>query len=1035
MKLIRIFLRGLNNLRKRIFATILILDWNKFKELGYILINFIKNRWINIISCTFLGIIIFFFIGNIKILDIIPIFISSIFSFAISMFVLDKFSNIKLINNLRKRIRIFATILGTIWSSSRYEEERSLKFFVYLFLGYYLITSNFREIGITDYTNIYSINMFFSSIKNKPYLSNLVYDLKSPIFKELLSIITNNPMDCETQLKVEKFLQNQASELLKLKQSNVESNIENKNNKVLVSKLIEKKSSLIKAINNYKLKLKLMDDKLSSLKSRIIFNIDTEFYINIMYGRLLTIISNNQLLNNKTYHIDVTIDLGKEMLRKYSLDCYKSIKEFNPNITYINWKQDNQEWIKDNQLQFELGNVLINFMMDSKLINVEVKVLALAEKKSIIVAGSALVELIPKLKTSFSIQALPNRIPMIVPGKPYKLKDNNYLELGGYLLNGEEYFDEIILSNWELSSNSAISDRNDICYMVNKINSVAFKINENVLDFILLNNDEYDFFIKVNYNHPLSFKEKLNLAEKREIESFRSRRYLELNILGLAHIFREVPSFYLPVRLDYRGRLYCITEYLNYQGIELAKGLLEFSVGENVYLSDEIAIKYFKIFGANSFGNKLDKKSFNDRIAWIDNNLEDIINFDNGVLLKKAENKILFLSFCFEFKKYIQALNNKESFFVTNLPIQLDASCNGFQHLSLLVDDLSLSKELNLSESTWSDCPKDFYSFIALKIKKFFVNKLEENKLNPEDKESYQKLAEINIFRTLIKKAVMTTPYNASAYSIVEYFKENFEKKRNPNLINKEISKTNKDSDYYIYKMKSDLTEKPLFFTERDFQNLRKALKFVLFIDYPKLTALSEYLKGIAKVSKILNIPIPWILPNGLVINQQFYDKKTLKVKPFIYTKNLLNLTILDKTQFNHNKQKIALMPNLVHSLDAASLCLVITNYFKQDNNLNFYSIHDCFAVPCTKVSSMIGLLKSAYCIIYSENIYLLGFDSNFRSIIKNLYGEDEVIFNDEKGNIELKNSNITLKYPSIKSVIQQNETTIDVNNSNYLID
>ena len=72
---------------------------------------------------------------------------------------------------------------------------------------------------------------------------------------------------------------------------------------------------------------------------------------------------------------------------------------------------------------------------------------------------------------------------MIVPGKLYKLNDNNYLELGGYLLNGEEYTDEIILSNWELSSNSRLLERNDIVDKVNKINSVAFQINENVLDF------------------------------------------------------------------------------------------------------------------------------------------------------------------------------------------------------------------------------------------------------------------------------------------------------------------------------------------------------------------------------------------------------------------------------------------------------------------------------------------------------------------------------------------------------------------------
>jgi hypothetical protein len=823
------------------------------------------------------------------------------------------------------------------------------------------------------------------------------------------------------------------------------------------------KSSLHKLINNYKINLNLKNDKLSSLNTQIINNIDIEFLINIIYGRILIIISNNQLLNNKTYLTDVTINLGKEMINKYNLDCYKKVKQFNPNITYINWKKENQELIlqtDDNQLQFELGNVLINFMLDLKLIKIEVKVLAKDEKKTILVAGPILVKLIPKLNTSFSIQALPNRIPMIVPGKLYKLSDNNYLELGGYLLNGEEYTDEIILSNWELSSKSTLLERNDISDMVNKINSVAFKINGNVLDFILLNNDKYGFFTRANYIHPLSLKQKLTLSEKREIESFNSRKNLELNILGLATIFSEVPCFYLPVRLDYRGRLYCVTEYLNYQGIELAKGLLQFSIGEKVCLSDDFAINYLKIFGANCFGNKLEKQSFKDRIAWVDNNLEDIVNYDNGVLLNKAENKILFLSFCLEFIKYIQALNNKDSFFVSTLPIQLDASCNGFQHLTLLIDDLSLSKELNLNKSNWNESPKDFYNFIALNVKTFFDKKLNEAQtgklvISPEDKESYKKLAKLDIYRVLIKKAVMTIPYNASASSIIAYIKENFDKQRNPNFSamvaeitntsnisqtsgndveNESRGDTGKNKDFYIYKLKSDL-KKTVIFTELDFQNLRKALQIVIFVDYPKLSALAEYLKDIAKVSNSLNIPIPWILPTGLVINQQYFDKKTLKVKPFVYQKNLVNITVLNKNKFNKNKQKIALMPNLVHSLDAASLCLVIVNYFKQINNVNFYSIHDCFAVPCNKVNNLIGLLKIAYCIIYTENKYLLEFDANFRSTIIKAYGKDAVSFEDGgKLKINLEGETIILKYPSISSIITSKISQINLKDSNYLI-
>jgi hypothetical protein len=139
----------------------------------------------------------------------------------------------------------------------------------------------------------------------------------------------------------------------------------------LISKLIEKKSHLEKIITNYKINLNLLDGKLSSLNTLIINNLDIEFLINIMYGRILTIISNNHLLNNKTYQLDVTINLGKEMLNKYNLKIYKKVKKSNPKLTYIKWKQDNKELInqtEDTQFQFELGNVLINFRIDLKLI-------------------------------------------------------------------------------------------------------------------------------------------------------------------------------------------------------------------------------------------------------------------------------------------------------------------------------------------------------------------------------------------------------------------------------------------------------------------------------------------------------------------------------------------------------------------------------------------------------------------------------------------------------------------------------------------
>jgi DNA-directed RNA polymerase len=45
------------------------------------------------------------------------------------------------------------------------------------------------------------------------------------------------------------------------------------------------------------------------------------------------------------------------------------------------------------------------------------------------------------------------------------------------------------------------------------------------------------------------------------------------------------------VRLDYRGILYCISDYLIYQGVKISKSLLEISIGEKkIDFIDELTL-------------------------------------------------------------------------------------------------------------------------------------------------------------------------------------------------------------------------------------------------------------------------------------------------------------------------------------------------------------------------------------------------------------------------------------------------------------
>lgn len=137
--------------------------------------------------------------------------------------------------------------------------------------------------------------------------------------------------------------------------------------------------------------------------------------------------------------------------------------------------------------------------------------------------------------------------------------------------------------------------------------------------------------------------------------------------------------------MDQRGRLYCSFSYLNYQESELAKALFLFAEPGIVNKSDLACVNYLKFYRANCFGGSLTKASIETKIGWVDKNLHNIINYDNGILLKDAKEKLTFLAFCMEYKRFYDFYPNENTVeFKTYLPVQLDATCNGFQHMALL---------------------------------------------------------------------------------------------------------------------------------------------------------------------------------------------------------------------------------------------------------------------------------------------------------------------------------------------------------------
>ena len=215
--------------------------------------------------------------------------------------------------------------------------------------------------------------------------------------------------------------------------------------------------------------------------------------------------------------------------------------------TLTDWKVDNKDLldIYDNNLKFGIAGTIIDWLKESNLIEENLVILGEKERHIYYIPSNNLSKLL-NINKSQSVRFLPLRIPMIVKPKLYSREIINGVvkeRLGGYLINDEKVTDSMIIPNWELKISSIIKDVNVVYNLVNNLNSVGFKINKDMLDFINLHGDKFDIL----FNYDIKFdrnKSKISKKEYTELESYISKLDLQENILGLAEVYSNVPEFF-----------------------------------------------------------------------------------------------------------------------------------------------------------------------------------------------------------------------------------------------------------------------------------------------------------------------------------------------------------------------------------------------------------------------------------------------------------------------------------------------------------
>jgi DNA-directed RNA polymerase len=166
-------------------------------------------------------------------------------------------------------------------------------------------------------------------------------------------------------------------------------------------------------------------------------------------------------------------------------------------------------------------------------------------------------------------------------------------------------------------------------------------------------------------------------------------------------------SFYFPWQVDHRGRAYPVPPLMNPQSDHIGRALIEFADGKPL---GKRGAYWLAIHLADCYWKKK-KVSFKDRLAWVEENEQEILDFAANPLCMhrfgiEADQPWLFLAACLEWKRY----KEEGPGMISHLPISMDGSCNGYQHLSAMGLDPIGGRATNLMGS---DAPEDIYQWVS----------------------------------------------------------------------------------------------------------------------------------------------------------------------------------------------------------------------------------------------------------------------------------------------------------------------------------
>jgi DNA-directed RNA polymerase len=384
--------------------------------------------------------------------------------------------------------------------------------------------------------------------------------------------------------------------------------------------------------------------------------------------------------------------------------------------------------------------------------------------------------------------------------------------------------------------------------------------------------------------------------------------------------------FYFAHQVDLRSRAYPVPQEVHPQAEDMSRALLEFARGKPL---GERGAFWLAVQLANLYGHKVDKLSLEKRFQWVKDHEEEILDsaarpLEGKMLWARAEKKWRFLAACLEWAGYVA----EGPSYVSYLPIAMDGTCNGMQHLSALGRDPVGGAWTNLVPG---EEPKDLYQEVA-------------NRLQPivdEDAGKGDPMAILwkpCIKRALVKQATMTTPYGVTVSGMIDQLK----------------GVILEDAEYRA--RFADETSAASYLATR----VNRAIAQVAV----KATAIRAWLRKLAKKMAKKDRGLSWVVPTGFPVVHEYRQEVKRRVDT-VRGKVLLKEAD-PKLKIRTKKQGNSIVPNLIHSLDATHMMFTVCA-LKAAGLSDFSMVHDSYAVPASDVDLMNKVLREQFVRVHTE--------------------------------------------------------------------